>query len=109
MIQSLVMNDRMPGPPNPQLPSGGHFTMETLATMMLSIDKRLRLQENQNNIVNQETIYPTTYIRGNGPSTPEEQLTTNSVAKVWPDQPVESQGVDGDTNEPASAIDTKNM
>jgi len=72
MILFLLTTQSMPGTSNAGLPSRGPFTMETLATMLLSIEKWLTLQETQRNITNQESRVPNMDTSAHVLSMPEE-------------------------------------
>jgi hypothetical protein len=60
--------------------------MERLASMMLSIEKRLTLQENERNIANQESRLTTVDIVPERASVPDEPLTMEGQTRSWPDR-----------------------
>jgi len=86
MILFLLTTQSMPGTSNAGLPSRGPFTIETLATMLLSIEKKIILQETQRNITNQESRDPNMDTSAHAPSMPKEQLTMEPRPRTWPDQ-----------------------
>jgi len=60
--------------------------METLVTMLLSIEKRLTLQKTQRNITSQESRVPNVDTSAHALSMPEEQLTMEPRPRTWPDR-----------------------
>jgi len=85
MIPLLPTTQSMPSTSNAGLPSREPFTIETLATMLLSIEKQIILQETQRNITNQESRVPNVDTSAHALSMPKEQLTMEPRPRTWPD------------------------
>lgn len=87
MIPSFITAGTAPEPSYPGPPSGGDISLQTLTTMMLALDKRLKLQESQRNIAypNNHALNSSTLIEGT--TNPEEQQSIPTTRPMtWPDR-----------------------